>query len=440
MGTMDVRAGSHSLRRVVAASAIGSAMEWYDFFLYTAAGSLLFNRLFFPHLSPAIGTIAAMGTLAVGSFSRPVGGLVFGHLGDRLGRRSMLVVTILIMGIATGLIGLLPTAATIGIWAPVLLVVLRFAQGVGAGGEWGGSVLLVSEHTSPARRGYYTSMTQAGIAFGFLAATAIFALLTAGLGQAQFQAWGWRIPFLVSVVLVAVGLYIRLRVGESPEFIRLKIAGRDARAPILDVLRTRTKGVLVTIGARVAETGCSTLIQIALLTYAVTILHIRPTVALLALAIGFAVEMVTMVAFGRLTDRIGRRPVFLFGAAAMAVLAFPFTWLVGTKLVVLVVLSVVLTYGIGHAGMIGAEPSFFSELFPTDVRYSGLAIGHEISGMVTGIVPLVVTTLVVVTKGAAWPLAAVLILMCLIGFVAVLWASETAGRLTTQVVAAEEPA
>ncbi|MFZ0214337.1 MAG: MFS transporter [Candidatus Dormiibacterota bacterium] len=431
--------GKHSLRRVVASSAVGSAMEWYDFFLYTAAGALLFNRLFFPHLSPAVGTIAAMGTLAVGSFSRPIGGVVFGQLGDRFGRKPMLVVTILIMGVATALIGLLPTAATLGIWAPVALVVLRFAQGVGAGGEWGGSVLLVSEHTVPARRGYYSSMTQSGIAFGFLGATAIFALLTGVLSTPQFQAWGWRIPFLISVVLVGIGLYIRLGVGESPEFTRLKAQGREARVPIIDVLRRYPRGVVVTIGARIAETGSSTLVQIALLVLGVSVLHIKPTIALLALAIGFGVDMVTMVGFGRLTDRIGRRPVFLFGAAAMAILAFPFVWLIGTGAAALVILSVVLTYGIGHAGMIGAEPSFFSELFPTDVRYSGLAIGHEISGMVTGIIPLVVTTLVVVTKATSWPLAALLILLCLIGFVAVLWSSETAGHRAAP-APAEEPA
>lgn len=414
-----------TLRRVVASSAIGSAMEWYDFFLYTAAGSLLFNRLFFPELSPAVGTIAAMGTLAIGSFSRPVGGLIFGHLGDRLGRKAMLVATILIMGVATALIGLLPTAGTIGVAAPVILVVLRFAQGVGAGGEWGGSVLLVTEHTPASRRGFVASMTQSGIALGFLGATGIFALLSGVLSQQQFQAWGWRIPFLVSLVLVVVGLYIRLRVDESPEFAELRARGREVRAPIVQVLRRNLKDVLVTVGARIAETGGSTLVQIALLIFGVGILHLSPTVALLALAIGFAVDMVTMVGFGWLSDRIGRRPVFLIGAGAMTLLAFPFVWLVDTKATVLVVLSVVLTYGIGHAGMIGAEPSFFAEMFPTGVRYSGLAIGHEISGMITGVIPLAVSALVVVTGGASWPLAVLLVFVSLIGLVAVLWAAET---------------
>lgn len=427
---MTAIADTHSvdprtLRRVVASSAIGSAMEWYDFFLYTAAGSLLFNRLFFPELSPAVGTIAAMGTLAIGSFSRPVGGLIFGHLGDRLGRKAMLVTTILIMGIATALIGLLPTAGTIGIAAPIILVLLRFVQGVGAGGEWGGSVLLVTEHTPASRRGFFASMTQSGIALGFLAATGIFALLTGVLGERQFQVWGWRIPFLISIVLVVVGLYIRLRVGESPEFAELRAQRREVRAPLVQALRENPKGIVVTVCARIAETGGSTLVQIALLVFGVGILHLSPTVALLALAIGFAVDMVTMVGFGWLSDRIGRRPVFLVGAGAMAVLAFPFVWLVDTRVAVLVVLSVVLTYGIGHAGMIGAEPSFFAEMFPTGVRYSGLAIGHEISGMITGVIPLIVSAFVVVTGGASWPLAALLIVMSLLGFVAVLLASET---------------
>lgn len=436
MGSEGAR---HSIRRVVTSSAIGSALEWYDFFLYTAAGSLLFNKLFFPSLSPGVGTVAAMGTLAVGSFSRPVGGVIFGQLGDRFGRKTMLVITILIMGIATALIGLLPTAATFGIWAPILLVVLRFAQGVGAGGEWGGSVLLVTEHANPSRRGFFASMTQSGIAFGFLAATALYALLTAVLDPAAFASWGWRIPFLISVVLVGIGLYIRLGVGESPEFTALKDRGRQAEVPILDVIRRYPKEIAVTIGARIAETGSSTLVQIALLTLGVAVLHISPTVALLALAVGFGVDMVTMVGFGALTDRIGRRPVFLFGAAAMAILAFPFLWLLGTTAAVLVILSVVLTYGIGHAGMIGAEPSFFSEMYPTDVRYSGLAIGHEISGMVTGIIPLIVSTLVVLTKATSWPVALLLILISLIGFVAVLLATETAGS-PASAARVEEPA
>lgn len=413
-----------SLRRVVVSSSVGTAMEWYDYFLYVAGGTLLFDKLFFPQLSPAVGTIAALGTLAVGSLSKPLGGLLFGHLGDRLGRKTTLVITLVLMGAATTLVGLLPTAATIGVWAPLLLIVLRFVQGLAAGGEWGGSVLLVAEHTPAHRRGFYTSMTQSGIALGFLAATGIFALFSGVLSQQQFESWGWRVPFLLSIFLVALGLYMRLRIGESPEFAALREEGKAARAPIAEVLRDHRKSSLVTIGARLGESGFSSLVQLAVLVYGVDVLGISPTVALLALMTGFGVEMVTMVAFGRLSDRIGRRPVYMAGAVAAALTAFPLVWMLGTESTLFVFLAVVLAFGIGHAGMIGAVPSFFTELFPANLRYSGMSV-NLISGGITAVFPLAVSSLILLAGGSLWPLAGLLAFIALVGLLSTWWADET---------------
>ncbi|MFE7628478.1 MFS transporter [Streptomyces sp. NPDC057509] len=413
-----------SLGRVVVSSSIGTAMEWYDYFLYVAGGTLLFDKLFFPQLSPAVGTIAALGTLAVGSVSKPLGGMLFGHLGDRLGRKTVLVLTLVIMGVSTTVVGLLPTAATIGGWAPVLLVVLRFVQGLAAGGEWGGSVLLVAEHTPAHRRGFFTSMTQSGIALGFLAATGIFALFSGVLSQQQFESWGWRVPFLASVVLVAVGLYMRLKVDESPEFAALQARGKQARAPIAEVFRHHRKSALVTIGARLGESGFSSLVQLAVLVYGVDVLHVSPTMALVALMVGFAVEMVTMVGFGRLSDRVGRRPVYILGATAAAVLAFPLIWMLGSDNGLLLILAVSLAFGTGHAGMIGVVPSFFTELFPADLRYSGMSV-NLISGGITAVFPLAVSALILWSGGSLWPLAGLLVVIALTGLASVYWAEET---------------
>ncbi|MFK0099558.1 MFS transporter [Streptomyces sp. NPDC091040] len=425
-----------SLCRVVVSSAVGTAMEWYDFFLYVAGGTLLFDKLFFPQLSHAVGTIAALGTLAVGSLSKPLGGLLFGHIGDRVGRKATLVMTLLIMGVATTAVGLLPTAAVLGIWAPLLLIALRFIQGLAAGGEWGGSVLLVAEHTPADRRGFFTSMTQSGIALGFLAATGIFALFSGVLTQHQFETWGWRIPFLASILLVALGLFMRLKIDETPEFAALQAQGKAERAPIAEVLRDHRKSSLVTIGARLGESGFSSLVQLAVLVYGVDELGISPTVALLALMIGFGVEMITMVAFGRLSDRIGRRPVYMAGAASAALLAFPLIWMLGTKDGVFLVLAVTLAFGIGHAGMIGVVPSFFTELFPAKLRYSGMSV-NLISGGITAVFPLAISALILWSGGSLWPIAGLTVLICLIGLASAYWADETHRPAHAETPAAE---
>lgn len=384
---------SHPAPIVAFASFIGTTIEWYDFFLYGTAAALVFNRLFFPTFDPLAGTLAAFGTYAVGFIARPVGGIVIGHYGDRVGRKSMLVLTLVIMGVATMLIGVLPTYAQAGPWAAAGLVLLRLAQGFGVGGEWGGAILMAVEHAPPRRRGYYGSWPQIGVPAGLLLSTAVFTGFSR-LPDAAFLTWGWRIPFLLSGVLVVVGLVIRLRLFETPAFARMKFESREARRPILEVLRRHRREVLVAIGARCAENGAFYIYSVFVLVYATQHAGLDRQTVLGGVLIGAAVDLVAMPFYGALSDRVGRRPVYLFGAVMTGLLAFPLFWLIDTRSAPLVWLGLVLSFAFCHAAMYGPQAAFFAELFGTRVRYTGASLGSQLASVVAGgLAPFIATAL-----------------------------------------------
>ncbi len=408
------------------ASFIGTTIEWYDFFLYGTASALVFGRLFFPNYDPLTGTLASFGTYAVGFAARPVGAIVCGHFGDRIGRRSMLVLTLLIMGIATFLIGLLPTYHSIGIWAPILLVLLRLAQGFAVGGEWGGAVLMAVEHSPKGRRGFYGSWPQIGVPAGLLLSTVIFGQVSK-LPDEALLSWGWRIAFLLSILLVGVGLFIRLTVVEPPVFAEIKQSRTEVRIPILDTIRNHPKNLLLAMGARVADNGAFYLYTVFILTYATQPkIGFSRAAVLDAVSIAAIIQMLALPAFGWLSDRMGRRPVYLFGAIFTGVFAFPFFWLIETANGGLLVLAVVIALVVGHAAMYGPQASFFSELFGIRVRYTGASLGYQLSSVLAGgLSPLIATDLLRRT-GSSWPIALYIIGMATVTTFSVFLATETA--------------
>ncbi len=419
---------STPVRRVATTALIGSVIEWYDFFLYGAMAAVVFNQLFFPTVDPLIGTLVAFATFGVGFVARPIGGIVLGNYGDKLGRRTVLIVTLLIMGIATTLMGVLPSYDTIGLWAPVLLVVLRLVQGFGAGAEFGGATLMSVEYASPNRRGLTGSLPAAGVMLGLLLATGAVAAFSS-LPEEQFLSWGWRIPFLFSIVMVGVGLYLRARINETPAFANVKQASTQARTPVLEAIRTEPKSVLVVIGARMAEHVVLYLYAVFMLTYVSQQLELPSSTALLGVVVASLVSLATIPMFGALTDRIGRRPVYVGGAAFSALTAFPIFWLIDTKSTALIWLALIMGIALGWSAMVAAQCVYFNELFPTRLRYSGSVFGREIASIFAGAVaPLIATALLTWSGGATWPIAVYIILMSLITAVAVYLGPETYQR------------
>jgi len=409
-----------SIRQVALASFIGTAIEWYDFFLYGTAAALIFGELFFPEFSSTAGTLAAFSTYAVGFAARPLGGLVFGHYGDKIGRKAMLILSLLIMGIATALIGVLPTFESIGVLAPILLVVLRFCQGIGVGGEWGGAVLMAVEHAPEGRRGFYGSWPQMGVPAGLLSGNLVFLAATAWLPES----WGWRVPFLFSLVLVGVGLFIRLRIMETPAFTQVKESGTEAPMPILDVLRTYPKNVLLAMGMRIAENGTFYVLTVFVLTYVVEELKLEQTTGLIGILIAAAIGLFTVPFFGNLSDRVGRRPLYLLGSGFSLLFAFPFFWLLNTGVEPLIWLAIILGVNIGHDAMYGPQAAFFAELFGTRVRYSGASLGYQLASVFAGgFAPLI--SLALLTAYGYTAVALYMAAMALITVISVLLVTET---------------
>lgn len=413
-----------SVGRVVLASFIGTTIEWYDFFIYGTAAALVFNQLFFPEVDDLTGTMYAYATFAIGFFARPIGGIVFGHFGDRLGRKTMLVTTLTMMGIATFLIGVLPTYETIGIAAPISLVALRFIQGLGVGGEWGGAVLMAVEHGHRGRRGLYGSWVQAGVPVGLLLATAVFAIFSS-LPEEQFLAWGWRVPFLLGIILLGVGMFIRVRIMESPLFANVKSTQKMPALPVVEVLRKHPGNVLLAMGARFTENASFYIFSVFVISYATESLGLPKNTILTGIWLAAAVQFFAIPTFGHLSDRWGRRPIYLGGAVFTLVFAFPFFWLVDTQVNYLVWLAIILGLA-GHSAMYGPQAAFFSELFGTNVRYTGASLGYQVaSPLAGGLAPLIATKLLVVGGGDPSLVAVYLIVTAIITLAAVYFAGET---------------
>jgi MFS transporter, MHS family, shikimate and dehydroshikimate transport protein len=425
-GQMAGQEGQTSHVKVATASLIGTAIEWYDFFLYGTAAALIFNKLFFPTFDPMVGTLLAFATYALGFVARPLGGLVFGHYGDKIGRKTMLYLTLLIMGTATAIIGILPTYETLGVWAAILLVTCRLIQGFGLGGEWGGAVLMAVEHAPENRRGFYGSWPQLGAPLGLVLGTLVFSVFSSLMSDAQFNAWGWRLPFLFSIVLVVVGLWIRMTIAESPEFQKIKDEKQEVKMPIIDAIRLYPMNILLAMGARFAENGFFYIFATFTLAYATQALGMNRQDILNGVLIAAAIETFTIPAFGALSDHLGRRPVYIFGAIFSALMSFPLFWLLGTKVAVLAWIAIALGLAVGHAAMYGPQASFLSELFGTKVRYSGVSLGYNLASIFAGALsPLIATWLMVTYKPATWPISVYMIGLAVITLVSVYFAVET---------------
>jgi metabolite-proton symporter len=424
-GAVADEAEKTPLRRVVMASLVGTTIEWYDFFLYGSAAALVFNRLFFPSDDPRLGTLLALGTYAVGFVARPVGGIVFGHYGDRIGRKRLLMLSLILMGVATVLIGLLPTYAQVGIWAPIGLVLLRLVQGFAVGGEWGGAVLMAAEHGDSRRRGFWASWPQAGVAAGSLLSAGVLALMAGLQSEADFLAWGWRVPFLLSAVLVAVGWYIRNKVSESPMFEQaLEEAAAPPKLPAMEVLRERPKAILLGAGLRVGENISYYILTVFSLTYLVEVAAESRSTALNAMLIGAAVQFFAIPLLALLSDRVGRRPVYAAGGIGLAAWIFVFFPLLGSgsgaAIVVAIVVGLVL-----HSAMYGPQAAFITELFPTRIRYSGVSIAYQLTSIVAGSLAPIIALLLYDANESAVPVAIYVAVACVISGVSALLARET---------------
>ncbi len=406
---------------MILASFIGTTIEWYDFFLYGTAAALVFNKLFFPTLSPLAGTLSAYGTFAVGFVARPLGGALFGHYGDRVGRRTMLVWSLLIMGVATVLMGFLPGYDNIGVWAPILLVVLRFFQGIGIGGEWAGAVLMAVEHSSAGKRGVHGSWPQMGVPAGLLLSTGVFALVSGSLPEGDFPSWGWRIPFLLSALLIAVGLFIRLRLLETPVFTELQANRKTVRAPLISVFRDHPRAVLVGMGMRFGQNVLFYIFTVFSLSYGEKTLGYTKGDMLVGLAIAAAVGMFSIPIFGALSDRYGRRPLYLAGAVGSLLYAFPFFWILGLG-PAFVPAAIVLGLVIQDL-MYGPQAAYFAELFDARVRYSGSSVVYQLTSVFSGgLAPFIATVLA--QKGALW-VAGYMAASCAVSVLGALFAPET---------------
>jgi metabolite-proton symporter len=408
-----------SITKVVFASLIGTATEWYDFFLFGSAAALVFGEVFFGKIGGTEGTLYAFMTYALGFVARPLGGIVFGHFGDRVGRKTMLVVSLLMMGLGTFAIGVLPTYASIGMAAPVLLVLCRLVQGFAVGGEWGGAVLMAAEHGRDEHRGFWSSWPQAGVALGNLLATAVLWVLAAVQSDKDFLAWGWRVSFLLSAVLVIVGLWVRLTIEESPVFEEAK-----PHVPLVEVVRRYPREVLVAMGMRMAENISYYIFTVIVITYATTYQSIDKSVVLRALLIGATVQFFVVPAVGALSDRVGRRPLYLFGAVGVGVWTFVFFGLVDTKSPTNILLAVVVGLVL-HSFMYAPQAAFFSELFGTSVRYSGASVGYQLASVFAGALAPIIALKLLGTGGNTAAVGIYVGLASLLTIVAVLAARET---------------
>ncbi len=413
--------------RVVFAGSLGTVIEWYDFLIYGTAAALCLNKLFFPSISPLNGTLAALASYAVGFVARPFGAALFGHFGDRIGRKSMLMMTLLIMGVGTFLIGLLPSYQQIGVWAPISLVILRIIQGIGLGGEWGGASVMVLEHAPPSRRGFYGSLVQVGFPMGIVLSQAAFAFAIYLSGD-SFLSWGWRVPFLLSIVLVGFGIFMRSRIGESPVFTAARARDALLSSPVLSVLIHHPRAFLVAVGLKLSEVSWVYLLTVFVVVYATTSLGMPRTTVLNAITIAALIELITIPLFGLACDVIGRRPLYFAGALFTVAAAFPLFWLLDMRDPVTLTLTIVVALSLGHGLMFAPESSYFPELFGTNVRYSGATLGFQVSAALGGGFAPIIATAIVGMLGGTIGVSIMLVMLGIITLAATLFAHETRGQ------------
>jgi MHS family shikimate/dehydroshikimate transporter-like MFS transporter len=396
-----------AIRRVVVSALVGASIEWYDFFLYGVVAGIVFNKLYFPAGDPVVATLLAYTTFAVGFVTRPLGGVIFGHFGDKIGRKSMLIITLMIMGIATFLIGLVPTYAQIGIGAPLLLLLLRVLQGIGLGGEWGGAVLMAYEYAPPGKRGFYASLPQIGLAIGLCLASGVVALLSSLLTDEQFLAWGWRVAFLLSGVMVIVGMYIRLTIQETPEFAAIKARNAELRIPFADMIRRYPGNVLKGMGARYIDGVFFNVFAVFSIGYLANTIKISRTEALLGVMAAAVVMCFFIPFFGRLSDRMSRPRLYMWGSLITALSAFPAFWLLthAAGNTMMIWLGLIVPLGILYASVYAPEAALFCDLFEAKVRYTGISFVYQFSGIfASGITPIIATALIKSGNGEPWQL------------------------------------
>jgi metabolite-proton symporter len=416
----------------VIASVVGTTIEWYDFFLYGTAAATVFPKVFFPRADEFTGQILAFGTFTVGFVARPIGGIIFGAMGDRVGRKAALVATLLLMGISTLLVGFLPTFSEIGWAAPVLLTFFRFCQGLGVGGEWGGAVLLALEYGRTGRRGFIASWPQAGVPLGLLASTGVMAICNASLTEREFLDWGWRVPFYLSGLLVVVGLLIRIRIMETPMFAALRRQNRVAEAPVKETLRHHRRDILLVVGVRVAENACFYLFTASTISYGEKELGLERGLLLSAVNIAAVVALFTIPLFGMLSDRWTRRGIYIVGCTLLLLFAWPFYRMLNTKQEENIILAVVLGVGVIHAMLYSVQASLIPELFGTRLRCTGASLAYQFAApLAGGIAPLVAAVLINSFPRQYWPLSLYVALLASISLVSVLFVAETSRKELT---------
>lgn len=421
-------ANASEVRRVLASSIIGTAAEWYDFLIYGASSALVFNKLFFPMSDPALGTVAAFGTYGVGFFARPFGAAIFGHFGDRVGRKAMLAITIVIMGLGTFLIGLLPTYQEVGVLAPILLVLLRLLQGIGLGGEWAGAVLMVVENAPDKHRGLLGSMVQLGYPIGNLGAIGALALCSQ-LPEADFLAWGWRLPFLISIFMAGIGFYIRMNLEETPVFREIEARNEVARLPLAEILTSHRRPFFTAIGLKLSEISYVSIAGVFSISYVTMNLGLPKSAILNALLLSSAIALVAIPFFGWLSDRIGRKPMFYASSFFAIAFAFPLFWLLDTKDTTIITLAIVAAIIFGQMIGFGVGAPWYSEFFTGRLRYSGASLGFQIGAAISGgLTPFAAATFIAWTKGETWPISLYLMALACISLVATIAAPETAGK------------
>ena len=405
------------IRRVAFASVIGATVEWYDFFLYGVVAGIVFNKLYFPAHDPLVSTMLAYGTFAVGFVTRPLGGIIFGHFGDKVGRKSALICTLIIMGVSTAGVAFVPTYAQIGIWAPILLLALRVLQGIGLGGEWGGAVLMAYEYAPPNRRGLYASLPQIGLSIGLCLASGVVAAISKLLPESAFLSWGWRLAFAMSLALVVIGLYIRVKVMETPEFLALKRTRRDVKVPFIDMITRYRRSVLLGMGARWIDGVFFNIFAVFMIGYLTQHLAMSRTEALTGVMMAAIVMCFFIPLFGKMSDLLGRTGVYRWGSLLCGLSVLPAFWLMENQAgnTMIIWLAIVIPFGIFYAMVYGPEAALFAELFDAEVRYTGISFVYQFSGIfASGLTPIIATALLRLNDGKPWAVCAYVVLSALL--------------------------